>query len=144
MNAEEYTCGSLDECQCGKPMSNRYITDDTASMWFVYSKRDQSYEFSAQGGSDNTMFFASGQYKNEKGIVTGTGLERFSARLNLTHKASDKCSLGLKFNPSFTTQNNTVEPGYTSSPVTTAYTAKPTISIKNGDLYNFDNKFYNP
>lgn len=124
------------------------LLDDTASTdWFdeVYRRAwNQSYEFSAQGGNDNSTFFASGQYKNEKGIVTGTDLERFSIRLNLNHKASDKCSFGFKFNPSFTTQHTTVEPGYTSSPVTTAYTAKPTVSVMNGDSYNFVNKFYNP
>ncbi|MBR7035842.1 MAG: TonB-dependent receptor [Bacteroidales bacterium] len=124
------------------------LLDDTASTdWFdeVYRRAwNQSYEFSAQGGNDNSTFFASGQYKNEKGIVTGTGLERFSIRLNLNHKASDKCSFGFKFNPSFTKQHTTVEPGYTSSPVTTAYTAKPTVSVMNGDSYNFVNKFYNP
>lgn len=124
------------------------LLDDTASTnWFdeVYRKAwNQSYEFSAQGGTDNTTFFASGQYKNEKGIVSGTDLERFSVRMNLNHKASEKCSFGFKFNPSFTTQHITVEPGYTSSPVTTAYTSKPTISIMNGEKYNFVNKFYNP
>lgn len=124
------------------------LLDDTASTdWFdeVYRRAwNQSYEFSARGGNETSTFFASGQYKNEKGIVTGTGLERFSVRLNLNHKASDKCSFGFKFNPSFTTQYSTVEPGYTSSPVTTAYTAKPTLSVKNGDSYNFTNKFYNP
>lgn len=124
------------------------LLDDTSSTnWFdeVYRKAwNQSYEFSAQGGTDNTTFFASGQYKNEKGIVTGTDLERFSVRMNLNHKASENCSFGFKFNPSFTTQHITVEPGYTSSPVTTAYTSKPTISIMNGEKYNFVNKFYNP
>lgn len=124
------------------------LLDDTSSTnWFdeVYRKAwNQSYEFSAQGGTDNTTFFASGQYKNEKGIVRGTDLERFSVRMNLNHKASENCSFGFKFNPSFTTQHITVEPGYTSSPVTTAYTSKPTISIMNGEKYNFVNKFYNP
>ncbi len=124
------------------------LLDDTSSTnWFdeVYRKAwNQSYEFSAQGGTDNTTFFASGQYKNEKGIVSGTDLERFSVRMNLNHKASENCSFGFKFNPSFTTQHITVEPGYTSSPVTTAYTSKPTISIMNGERYNFVNKFYNP
>lgn len=124
------------------------LLDDTANVnWFdeVYQKAwNQSYEFSAQGGTENTTFFASAQYKKEEGIVTGTDLQRSSARLNLTHKASDKCNFGFKFNPSYTIQHSTVEPGYTSSPVTTAYTAKPTISIYNGDSYNFTNKFYNP
>ena len=151
MNAEEYTSW-LTEAMRNAGKTDEQIAeellDDTATTdWFneVYRKAwNQSYEFSAQGGNDNTMFFASGQYKNEKGIVIGTGLERFSARLNLTHKASENCMFGMKVNPSYTTQNSTVEPGFTSSSVTTAYTAKPTISVMNGDVYNFDNKFYNP
>lgn len=151
MNASEYKSWLTDAMRnSGKTdvQIAEELLDDTASTdWFdeVYRRAwNQSYEFSAQGGNDNSTFFASGQYKNEKGIVTGTGLERFSIRLNLNHKASDKCSFGFKFNPSFTTQYTTVEPGYTSSPVTTAYTAKPTVSVMNGDSYNFVNKFYNP
>ena len=151
MNASEYKSWLTDAMRnSGKTDAQiaEELLDDTASTdWFdeVYRRAwNQSYEFSAQGGNDNSTFFASGQYKNEKGIVTGTGLERFSIRLNLNHKASDKCSFGFKFNPSFTTQYTTVEPGYTSSPVTTAYTAKPTVSVMNGDSYNFVNKFYNP
>lgn len=151
MNAEEYKGWLTDAMRnAGKTEAEiaDELLDDTASTdWFdeVYRKAwTQSYELSAQGGNDNTLFFASGQYKNEQGIVDGTGMERFSARLNITHKPSDKCSFGFKLNPSYTEQDITVEPGYTSSPVTTAYTAKPTVAVMNGDSYNFNNKFYNP
>lgn len=151
MNAEEYkswlTTAMHNAGKSDEQIADELLDDTASTNWFdeVYRMAwNQSYELSAQGGTDNTTFFASGQYKNEQGIVTGTDLERFSARLNVTHKASDKCSFGMKFNPSFTEQHITVEPGYTSSPVTTAYTAKPTISVMNGSKYNFVNKFYNP
>ncbi len=151
MNAAEYkswlTTAMRNAGKTNEQIAEELLDDTSNTNWFdeVYRQAwNQSYEFSAQGGTENTTFFASGQYKNEKGIVSGTDLERFSVRLNLNHKASDKCSFGLKFNPSYTVQHSTVEPGYTSSPVTTAYTAKPTISVMNGDDYNFVNKFYNP
>jgi len=151
MSADQYKAW-LTEAIRNAGKSNEQIAeellDDTARVnWFdeVYQKAwSQSYEFSAQGGTDATTFFASAQYKKEEGIVTGTDLQRSSARLNLSHKASDNCTFGFKFNPSYTIQHSTVEPGYTSSPVTTAYTAKPTISVMNGESYNFTNKFYNP
>lgn len=151
MNNEEYKTWLTDAMRnAGKTnaqIAEELLDDTSHTDWFdeVYRPAwTQSYEFSAQGGTDNTVFFASGQYKNEEGIVSGTDLERMSVRLNLSHKASDKCTFGFKFNPSYTTQHSTEEPGYTSSPVTTAYTAKPTISVMNDGKYNFVNKFYNP
>ena len=43
---------------------------------------------SISGGNDKTQFFVSGQVKNDDGIVEGTGYEKQSGRLNLTHRLS--------------------------------------------------------
>jgi len=104
----------------------------------------QTYDFVAQGGDAKTTFFISSQYKNEEGIVRGTNLERYSMRLNISNKASDKLSFGIKFNPSFSTQNITDEPGIVSSAITGAFTSLPTTQIKYANDYNFENSFYNP
>ncbi|MEM9835771.1 MAG: SusC/RagA family TonB-linked outer membrane protein [Bacteroidota bacterium] len=45
------------------------------------------------GGDDRTSFMISGGYRDEDGIVLNTGYERLTARLNLTHKLSDKISV---------------------------------------------------
>lgn len=47
------------------------------------------------GGNDKTKFFMSGQYLDQKGIIIGNNLERFTGRLNLDHKANDWLTLGL-------------------------------------------------
>ena len=43
---------------------------------------------SVSGGSDRTQFYLSGIVKDDGGIVEGTGYEKQSARLNLTHRLS--------------------------------------------------------
>ncbi|MBB4079969.1 TonB-linked SusC/RagA family outer membrane protein [Lewinella aquimaris] len=45
------------------------------------------------GGSDRTNFFVSGSYRDEDGIIKGTGYERFTARLNLTHQINDRLKI---------------------------------------------------
>ena len=53
---------------------------------------------SVRGGSDRTTFYVNGSYRDEDGIIAGTGFERASFRLNLTHELSDKLTLGTSTN----------------------------------------------
>ena len=48
-------------------------------------RKDLSFNLngSVSGGSDNLSFFGSGQWRNEEGIITNTGFERQSARINV-------------------------------------------------------------
>jgi TonB-linked SusC/RagA family outer membrane protein len=45
------------------------------------------------GGNGKTSFFLSGSYRDEAGIIKNTGYERFTTRLNITHKFSDKLTV---------------------------------------------------
>lgn len=47
---------------------------------------------SAQGGTDRTRFYLSGQVKDDEGIVAGTGYERQAARVNVTHRFSQRAT----------------------------------------------------
>ncbi len=42
------------------------------------------------GGNERTNFFVSTSWRDEDGIIKNTGYERFTARLNLSHKISDR------------------------------------------------------
>ena len=53
---------------------------------------------SISGGSGGTRFFASGIVKDDEGIVAGTGYEKQSGRLNLTHRVSQMFEADLTFN----------------------------------------------
>ncbi len=55
-------------------------------------------KFSVSGGSDQTQFYAGASYKNEEGIVSNTGYEKTSVRLNLDHKLSDNFDISLTTN----------------------------------------------
>ena len=50
----------------------------------------QNYEFSAQGGSEKTTFYASLAYKKEEGMVKTSNLESYLGRVNATHKSADE------------------------------------------------------
>ena len=43
---------------------------------------------SVSGGNDQTQFFVSGIVKDDEGIIAGTGYEKQSGRINLTHRLS--------------------------------------------------------
>ena len=42
------------------------------------------------GGNERTNFFVSSGWRDEAGIIKNTGYERFSARLNLSHRVTDR------------------------------------------------------
>lgn len=52
-------------------------------------------DFSASGGDEKTKYFFSGAYNNTTGIVDNNTLERFTARTNVSHKVTDRLTLGM-------------------------------------------------
>ncbi|MCH8011866.1 MAG: SusC/RagA family TonB-linked outer membrane protein [Candidatus Marinimicrobia bacterium] len=53
---------------------------------------------SAAGGDERTQFYVSGQHQSEGGSIVNTGFERWSGRLNLNHRFSEKAKLTLTTN----------------------------------------------
>ncbi|MCW3462292.1 TonB-dependent receptor [Chitinophaga nivalis] len=58
---------------------------------------NQNYELSTSGGNEKTKFYLGGNYYKEDGILRGTGVERFSARLNLDHNITDRLRVSANF-----------------------------------------------
>ncbi len=52
-----------------------------------------NYELNISGGNEKTRFYLGSNYYKEDGIVVGTGINRYSFRLNLDHNVSDKFKL---------------------------------------------------
>ncbi len=46
------------------------------------------HDLSIQGGNENTTFFISGNYTDQEGTVTNTGLKRYTAKFNIQHEAN--------------------------------------------------------
>jgi len=53
---------------------------------------------SISGGNDKTSFYFNTSYRDEEGIIENTGFERFSIRLNLNQKISDRVKVGVNAN----------------------------------------------
>lgn len=55
----------------------------------------QQLNFSASGGDEKTQFYVGLTYNEQKGILLGNTLNRFSGRVNVSHKAYDRFKVGM-------------------------------------------------
>jgi len=79
--------------------------------WFDVVLRDaytQSHELSARGGNEKTRFYMSGGYYFQEGIQYRSDFERFTYRLNLDNKISERANLGVNLTMGYEKNNNTV------------------------------------
>lgn len=67
-----------------------------------------NHDVTMQGGNVNTKYLASGSYHRNDGIVKGSSFERYSFRLNLDQKISEKLNLTINSLLSNTTDNNII------------------------------------
>ncbi|QNF31463.1 SusC/RagA family TonB-linked outer membrane protein [Adhaeribacter swui] len=56
------------------------------------------------GGTDKSQFYTSGGYFKQEGITVGTGFDRYSYRMNSTHKLNSIFTVGENLMGSYTTQ----------------------------------------
>jgi TonB-linked SusC/RagA family outer membrane protein len=64
---------------------------------------------SASGGNDKVRYAISGEYLNQKGIVIGSDFQRYSLRANIDAKLSNRLTVRINLNPSYTQSNITDE-----------------------------------
>ena len=85
----------------------------------------QNYEFSAQGGNEDTQFYTSLAYTEQKGLTQNSGLERFTGNASLSHTA-DKFQFDFSTFFTKTNQNSISEGTSFASPImVVAMTASP-------------------
>ena len=71
------------------------VTDGINTNWLDRVLRKgiyQQYQVSAQGGTDRTRFYVSGNYRDEEGVLINNRFTRMSGAVNLDHKATEKLS----------------------------------------------------
>ncbi len=94
----------------------------------------QSHEISARGGNDKTAFFISGGYFDQQGIQYRSNLKRYTGRINIDHKASEKLKIGTYISAGYEQVNNAI---YTSNNVYNltfrAYLENPYTSLYKAD-----------
>ena len=65
-----------------------------------------NYELNISGGNEKTRFYLGNNYYKEEGIVVGTGIDKYSFRLNLDHNLSDKFKLSANIASTITKSND--------------------------------------
>jgi len=112
----------------------------------------KQYNLSAQGGNENTTFFASAGYFKQEANVIGSDLTRYSSTINLNHKVGKKLSISLGIKPTYTKENAPLSNSSAfSNPVMEIYFLRPTMKAFNDDgSYNIEKtsaqfaSLYNP
>ena len=114
---------------------NVIYLDPNGVDWYDETFRDNplrtTYRLSASGGTDKLNYYVAGSYRKEDGLIDGySGFERYSFRANIESKLTNKITLGVNLNPTFTHDKNMRDEGrihisgiYTSSLVSSPITA---------------------
>ncbi|WP_317170099.1 SusC/RagA family TonB-linked outer membrane protein [Rhodocytophaga rosea] len=66
----------------------------------------QQHQLTVTGGSENIKYALSGEYLSQDGIILNSNFKRFSARANIDARLSNKLSVKMNLNPSFTDKTN--------------------------------------
>ena len=82
----------------------------------------QNYDVSLMGGNENTKYSVSGSFYDLKGAIINSGLNRYTGRVTIDQKISDKFSAGITVNSSVYDQNGQiVNQGQAGSAQPTSY-----------------------
>ena len=113
------------------------------SEYFFRQGQTVTHDFSISGGSEKTQFYSSLSYYDQEGIGLRSFLKRFSARLNLDHKVSDKFKVGTSMSIAYSKSsfvasegginlNNPFAAVYLASPNDAPYLADGSYNTGNG------------
>ena len=71
-----------------------------------------NYQLSAQGGTDKTRYYISGNYFTQGGIIKATDYNRYSLRLNLDVNPTAYLRVGMNVSPSYAKENRRQTDGH--------------------------------
>ncbi len=92
-------------------------TDDWQKELFNKTAIHHDIALSANGGSDKSRYFVSGNYLNSEGIISTSNFKRFSGRINVESQVKKWAKVALGITGSTQTQNypDSSDPSYTNS-----------------------------
>jgi len=97
----------------------------------------RSYNLSVTGGSQAVKYAISGEYMDQDGIILNSNFKRYSLRANFDAQLTDRLSLKLNVNPSFTSNKNVIASGggagASTSIIGSATSAQPYYPLYNPD-----------
>ncbi|MCI2083158.1 MAG: TonB-dependent receptor [Bacteroidales bacterium] len=77
----------------------------------------QDYDFNVSGGTDNSSYFMSLGYFNQKGISPSSSYQRYSGKTNISSKATEWLEVGVNSTYSYSVQNTEIAGGAGASPM---------------------------
>ncbi len=119
----------------GETVAPNWMTDNGVDTdWqnaLFQSGSIQNYELSASGGSENLNYYTSLGYYDEEGTIVGTGLDRFTLRVNTDTRLGR-----FKFGNNLTVSRSRIEQDYDGlgrSILAWTLLSPPTVPIRNED-----------
>ncbi|MEO6526929.1 MAG: SusC/RagA family TonB-linked outer membrane protein [Gemmatimonadaceae bacterium] len=105
LNGDEYRTFVADQIKAGGlPSSQSALLGKASTDWedaLIHTGYSTSHNLSFSGGSNQTLYRASLNYFDQKGVVISNGLKRYQGRLNAQHSALDgKVNLDLNMTAS--------------------------------------------
>lgn len=96
------------------------------------------------GGGEKATFLVSGGYYNQTGSVIGQDLTRYTTRMNLDYKVSDRIKFTSEFSFSYSdNKQNYTEEGHNNGLLTIAYQKMPNAAVWTQDeLGNNTDRYY--
>lgn len=90
--------------------------------------RISEYQIGASGGTEKIKYYLSGNYRDEEGVMIGSGFERFTTRFNTDVNATDKLNIGSSISFAYSQQNiiandNNIYGIYSAALLTPSYRA---------------------
>ncbi|WP_188616458.1 SusC/RagA family TonB-linked outer membrane protein [Cloacibacterium rupense] len=92
----------------------------------------QSHQLAFSGGKDGVSYYMSGNFLDQPGNIIGTGLKRYTVRLNLDAKVKDWLKVGGNFSTGINNEKFTVNQSFTGLISNTLLQA-PDMPIRNLD-----------
>jgi len=92
----------------------------------------QEHDLSVSGGNENLRFFMSGGFLQNEGIMIGTGMTRYSGRVNLDGR-SGRISFGVNASGAFSSIDNALTESQFANPLVAVYDLRPFEQVRNED-----------
>jgi TonB-linked SusC/RagA family outer membrane protein len=97
----------------------------------------QSYNLSVAGGNEKVKYALSGEYFDQDGIIINSNFKRYSLRANIDAQLTDRLTVKVNLNPSYTKNNNVIASGagagVSTSIIGSATSAQPYYPLHNAD-----------
>lgn len=98
-----------------------------------------TYDASVSGGDDKTTFLLSGSYQNQDGQIIMSNFKRGTTRLKLTHKLSDKITIGANLSLAYARTFGTIAGGnFVNGPFSAVYNMMPISPAYNESTGGFN------